>query len=416
MHSLVTTCKDFKHDRRGTIAIIFGLVAMVFFIVIGLAIDTGRAYRAHSKIGAAVDAAALAAAKGLLGSSLTDVEVKALAQRMFDENIKSKGGFDFTINTFSVDVDRDSNAVSISVQAEVPTTLGGLAGFNKFDVPVTSVALFDSKDIELSLSLDMTGSMRGQKTEDLKTATRDLIEILLPDAGTANKVRIGFAPFAASVNAGTYAGPATDYRSPDNCVYERDGAEKTTDAEPAGIDFLKVAGDAGVTTRQNVCPSNARVLPLTDQKSTLLSQVNNFQASGATAGHLGTAWAWYLVSPEWASIWPATATPDPYHNGKTIKAVILMTDGVYNTYGGNYGNGVPRDNSEADAQALCGNMKNKEVIVYSIGFQLNDARATAVLQNCATSPTHFFRAEDGDQLRAAFRDIAVQLNSLRLSK
>jgi hypothetical protein len=120
-------------------------------------------------------------------------------------------------------------------------------------------------------------------------------------------------------------------------------------------------------------------------------------------------------------VWPSASRPADYKDGKTVKAVVLMTDGVYNTFGG----ACDRDCSNRSAQArnsqdlarsLCRNMKDKNVVVYSVGFMLDDASAEAVMRDCATSLGTFYRAENGNQLRQAFRDIAEDLMKLRLSQ
>ncbi len=294
---------------------------------------------------------------------------------------------------------------------------------SSFTVPKSSVAIFDSKDIEVALQLDLTGSMSGHKITDLKNATRNLIDILLPDSPTGQKLRIGFAPFSAGVNAGTYLKAVDGNRSSVNsCVYERRAAtNEKTDAAPAGSsDSFKIKSD--LTGSVQACPSTALV-PLTDNKSQLKSIVNTFAAISSTAGQLGASWAWYLLSPNWASVWPGSSEPAPYSDGVTIKTVILMTDGVYNTVGGvNWG-----DNSTQAVQAsklsvdICNNMKAKGIVVYTVGFDLNNAgqqmqRAIDTLTSCASEPAKFYRAEDGDALDAAFRQIAQDIVSLRLSK
>ena len=52
---------------------------------------------------------------------------------------------------------------------------------------------------------------------------------------------------------------------------------------------------------------------------------------GGTAGHIGTAWAWYTLSPNWSSLWPSAASPSPTARRTCDKIAILMTDGEYNT-------------------------------------------------------------------------------------
>ena len=52
------------------------------------------------------------------------------------------------------------------------------------------------------------------------------------------------------------------------------------------------------------------MVPLSDDKAYLRRTVEGYRDGGTTAGHLGTAWGWYLVSPEWAggfAFWVALA-------------------------------------------------------------------------------------------------------------
>jgi hypothetical protein len=61
-------------------------------------------------------------------------------------------------------------------------------------------------------------------------------------------------------------------------------------------------------------------------------------------------------------------------------------------------------------------MKDQKVTVYSVGFMLDDPLAETILKSCASSTSTFFRAENGEQLRTAFRLIAEDLMRLRLSQ
>jgi hypothetical protein len=162
-------------------------------------------------------------------------------------------------------------------------------------------------------------------------------------------------------------------------------------------------------------------MALSDDNSALKRAIARLRSGGSTAGHLGTAWAWYLVSPEWSPVWPSASRPVAYGDKKTIKAVVLMTDGVYNTFGGQCDRGCSNTSAQArDSQRvaaeLCRNMKDRSVKVYSIGFKLDDRRAETILRECASSALTFYRAENGDQLRQAFRQIAEDLLRLRLSQ
>jgi len=61
-------------------------------------------------------------------------------------------------------------------------------------------------------------------------------------------------------------------------------------------------------------------------------------------------------------------------------------------------------------------MKNKDIVVYTIGFELDTASAIDILEQSATDPSHHFLAENGDELRQAFPEIAFRIAQLRLSK
>ncbi|MFV0298200.1 MAG: pilus assembly protein TadG-related protein [Hyphomicrobiaceae bacterium] len=408
---------SFRDNTQGTVAIIFGLCIFVLFLAVGLAIDTGRVMHAKSTLADAADAAALAAAKELKQSNLTDQEVRDLALKYFEANITGHGGNYAEVQSFQVQIDRNQNSVRLDIASTVPTVFGPLAGINTIDVPNTSVAIFDSKDIEVGLQLDITGSMcyPCSKIDALKDAVAGaggLLDILMPDSGTTNHVRVGLAPFAAGVNAGRYAGAVSDFRvGSDNCVYERrDEALQATDEAPIGSNAsFKVRADL---PGAYACPSSAEVVGLTNDKSMLRSEIDSWRTGGSTAGHLGAAWAWGLVSPKWASIWGGTP-PAAYHDGRTYKYVILMTDGTYNTVGGRQSpSNVPK--SKKFAQDTCTAMKADGVIVYTIGFQVPNGDKPG-LRNCASSSSKFYDAADGETLKAAFRAIAEEINSLRLS-
>jgi hypothetical protein len=406
--------RGFFEAEDGTVAILFALCAIPVFLTVGLAFDFGRVYHAERKLSGAVDAAVLAAAKVLRDGGASDDQVTAVAEEFFQENMRGSGGSYARVKAFNVVIDHSRNAITADVEADVPTVFFKIAGFDKVSVPKSSAAVYDIKDIELGLQLDVTGSMAGRKLSDLKSAVGDLLDIMLPDGGTTNRVRIGLAPFAAGVNAGDYGRAVSGGRATDGCVYERRlPADQSNEAPPIVTLALKARADLGGASS---CPANAQVMPLTNDREGLRREVSRWTAAGSTAGHLGTAWAWYLVSPEWSSIWPGASRPAPYRTAGTTKAVILMTDGIYNTVGGvNHGDYSPTaTRSTRFAQETCESMRAQGIVVYTIGFEAPSAAKDA-LRTCASDAGKFYDAANGDQLRDAFRAIAAELNNLRLA-
>lgn len=410
-------------DRDGAIAMLFGLMAFAFAMMSGMALDYSRVIHTRGKLTAAVDAAALAAGKALLDGRMTDGEITQMAKDYFTNNMNSDSGLFGSIGEPDIHIDRTTSSIVIDATAVVPMTLTRMAGFEDITLPVNSATTFEQQDIELSLALDLTGSMNGPgKLSALKTATKDLVDILLPDAGTPNEVRIAFAPYSSGVNAGQYAAAAAGQAS-NGCTYEREGANPTGDQAPGLNNYLKVIGDAGINNNGS-CPSSAPVVALTDDKDVLKTTVDSYTAGGATAGHLGTQWAWYLLSPNWASVFGRNSQPEAYNDPNTMKAMILMTDGLFNTVGGTwYGDSSQQaDQSQAWTVEMCNNMRAQGVTVYTVGFQLDDIsnsynrdRATQTLLDCAGNPNRFYDADNPDELSTAFATIANQLNNLRLT-
>jgi len=174
---------------------------------------------------------------------------------------------------------------------------------------------------------------------------------------------------------------------------------------------------------------------LTNDKTLLKRRIDKLQIAGSTAGQMGTAWAWYALSPKWAYLWPSANRPAAYHTEKLQKIAILMTDGEYNTAhcngvvakdsGSGSGDNTTKINCNANnavsntqAQQLCTAMKNNTgITVYTVLFALdNNQTAINTLRNCASDESKFYNAADGDALRMAFRDIALQVAKLRLSQ
>lgn len=409
--ALLKTKRDFSKDEGGSVAILFALMVIVLSFVAGMALDYSRVNHSNQKLGAAADAAALAAGRALQDGRYSDSDIQDLAMAYFRENIENSGGSFADISNVNVSINRSNATVTFQVDSNVPMTLTKVMGYQNVNLPVTSAVTFDQTDIELGMALDITGSMRGRKLADLKTAAKDLLDILMPDAGTSHKVRIGIAPYAASVNAGPYAADVSDNASIDGCVWERTGPQAFTSAAPGQGTFLSAGAaplDIDPTEGRSTysCPS-ASVTPLSEEKSVLKQTINNLRAGGFTAGHIGAAWAGYLVSPEWSTIWPAASAPVDYNDTDTLKVALLMTDGIFNTA---YANGT----SDYQAVEVCNSMKNNDVLVYAIGFQAPSG-AQETLRSCASGDDYYFKADDGEELRTAFISIAKQLSNLRLS-
>jgi hypothetical protein len=296
----------------------------------------------------------------------------------------------------------------------------GLIGYDKVPVRSVSEANFSTTPVEISMVLDVTGSMNDfGKLGSLKLAATNAIDILLPATDLNSKVRIGLVPYSAGVNLKGNLASLASGQNNYTCMTERTNnpySDVSYASEPVGAD------------RRARC-SNSLVRPLTANSKILKQDIRNLVAEGATAGHLGIAWGYYMLSEKWQKLWEKESAAPSDYDGKTKKIAILMTDGSFNTYF----KGVPNTQSpfggkEAesanDSKGLCTDMKkqkngNPGIIVYSIAFKAPN-NAKQILQNCATpddtKTTYYYDADNEAQLIAAFREIATSIKSLRLTR
>ncbi|MCC2113724.1 MAG: hypothetical protein KDJ16_16935 [Hyphomicrobiales bacterium] len=417
---LVELAGAFRHDQNGTVAMIFALALVPLLLMVGLAVDYSNASRLRSHLGDALDSAVIAAAKELESGNTDQAALQQLARDIIDANLAGRGGSS-KLSTFALAMNVEDGSVRIDATITVDTYLMALAGYDKIDIVNNATAKASSRDVELVMALDVTGSMGGSKITDLRDAAKDLVDILLPDEKAKKKVRIGLVPYSQGINAGPYADTSTNGEST-RCATERDGASAANDDSYSG---------APLHNGTSSCPGN-EILPMTNVATTLKQRIDALSATGRTAGQTGIGWSWYMLSPNWSSLWPADSKPEPYLDEKNMKVAVLMTDGQFNTYydwDWVYNRRLGRweyvwteisgsSVSEQRARTLCDNMKStsRDIVIYSVAFKAPTS-AKNLLKYCATNATtHYFDAENGAELRTAFRIIANDVNRLRLTE
>ncbi len=228
----------------------------------------------------------------------------------------------------------------------------------------------------------------------------------------------------------TTASGNTRVREISQCVTERVGSEQYTSASYAtkGVGYHYPAGTGNLA-----CSSDNQLVPLTANKTTLNTEIDDLTTTGSTAGHIGLAWGYYALAPSWNTLWP-NASQHAGEMGATdlVKAMVMMTDGEFNTgyckgviandsgYGNN--NDQISCNAEnggfyAQATSLCNAIKADGIHLYTVGFAIAAGSSEDnFLKGCATSNEHYYLASNGAQLTAAFKSIAKSISLLRLAK
>lgn len=450
LHHIVN---HYRRSTLGAVAVAFGLALPVLLCSTGVAVDASRGWLVKQRLSSALDASALAAAS----SSSDEEEIQSMVEDFMAANYP-----DDRIGLL-VDVDAtfddEENLVTVTAQADVETMFMQLFGFNTLDVTAeVEVKRANRTNIELAMVLDVSGSMSGDRIDDLMEAAGDMVDIIVSDDQDTVYSKIAIAPYSMGVNVGSYAtsvrgsissGTCTspgcnNYRFTNangdsrtlpisTCVSERTGANAYTDVAPT---TAATRVGRNYVASNNPCPTST-IMPLTSDKDALHEHIEDLNIGGSTAGHIGLAWGWYLVAPAWGYLWADDESePAAYNTENLVKVVVMMTDGDFNTP---YCNGVIARNaltgsgsaadhincnatngaSYSQAASLCTAMKqaDRNIVIYTIGFDVAESAAAVNFMNtCATDSSHVYMAADGDDLKRAFRNIAGDILSVYVSK
>jgi Flp pilus assembly protein TadG len=173
------------------------------------------------------------------------------------------------------------------------------------------------------------------------------------------------------------------------------------------------------------------ILPLTADKSTVITMVQGLIAKGGTNILEGLMWGWRVLSPD-----PPFTEGRPYNGVENSKYLILMTDGqnwhqassnhnksTYHSFGyavkgrlgATYTTSALIAQMNSKTLAACENAKYAGVKVYTVAFRLDDAATRTMLATCASSATAAYAAADGAALVSAFESIARDISKLRIA-
>ncbi|MEM0899477.1 MAG: pilus assembly protein [Pseudomonadota bacterium] len=401
--ALSATTKRFLDDRSGNFAVLLGILSPMLFVGAGLMLDTTRLYTVQAKLNDAIDAAVLATTQDLTLGNILPEDVEDEVRRWVLSNVEETFLHDYPLNLDAIIVDRTARTVEIEASTTVPMILMQIAGIDERPVTSFTKAEYSNINVEVAMALDVTGSMSGSKIRSLKRAAQTGIDELFPNSEAEQRIRVGLVPYASTVNIDPIIDEVTVTGGNSDCVFERTGSEAETVAIPDNAAPLN-----GASNRDCV---QSEIVPLTNDRAALKSEISSLRTGGWTAGHLGITWTRYMLTAGWAGIWGADAAPSAVN---TRKIAIIMTDGEFNTFLSAGPKGTQGPASNAMARTQCNAMKAAGITVYTIGFQLNQISAQQVMNDCATSSSTAYLADNEGQLTAAFREIARDINSLKL--
>lgn len=377
--------------------------------------------------------------------------------------------------TATLTADEDGTLVKdveivLGKEADAATELADLRARESRNITssVTGSAEERIGNVEIAMVLDVSGSMRqNSRMTRLKTAANEFLDTVLKD-DNEDVVSVSIVPYDEGVSLGSSL--YNSLRSELSVVHRHNYSHclEFDDYEfgQTGLDWNKTYEQMQHTRLysswgfQCSNDNHDRIQVLSQNRTALQTQVNALQPSGNTHIFLGMKWAAALLEPSFNTIVddliqdgladPAFWNrPAAFDDVETLKTIVLMTDGentssyrvqdwaysrsshyvhwnnwsimgylqryvrssqhhhyYYTKYWNSYGDTL-LDN-------ICSAAKDDGIVIWSIGFEVDDHGAD-VMQDCASSPSHFFRVE-GIEISDAFDAIARQINQLRLTQ
>ena len=335
----------FGREEDGN-AIILTLFMFVFMLIMaGLGIDLMRHEMERTHLQATLDSAVLAGAGAPIGSEVDDV--KAIIEDYFAKSDMTE----YLHEIQGDDIETTLNATRAYAEASMTldTYLMKLSGVDQLKAAGAAEAEVRTPKLEVSLVLDVSGSMEGSKMTNLKSAAKKFVTTILDGSEPGNTV-ISLVPFSWNVAPGREIYDALtvnethDYSS---CLrfyssdYNSAGINPSTYYDQQIYTSLYGGFDSLDAEWRSCFPEErAQILPYSMSEADLYARITALDADGNTSAHIGMKWGAALLDPQFSSVFTALQAPgvdvvddslsnipSSYTEGDTLKIIVLMADG-----------------------------------------------------------------------------------------
>ncbi|RXV66452.1 hypothetical protein C6W92_04655 [Roseovarius sp. A46] len=341
----------FLRDEGGSVTAFAFFVFLMMLLVGGLALDTMRHEMVRARMQVTLDRAVLAGAK-----SSDAAQARATVEDYFDKAELAQ----YLEAERDADIQIYLNSARVAARASgtLDTYLMKLAGVETLDVGGVSAAEVRVPKLEISLVLDVSGSMGGTKISRLRDAAKQFVSTILEKSTPGNAV-ISVVPFSWSVTPpktifDTLAVDVTHNYS--TCLRFREA-----DYGHATLTSGKSALSNGVPVDQMIYTSlyggfdnlndswrscftdeYMQFLPYSMNETALHAKIDSLQADGNTSGHDGMNWGAALLDPSFRQVSAElintgevdaslSHVPSDYNEPETLKVVVMMGDGANTT-------------------------------------------------------------------------------------
>ena len=337
----------FRREERGSLVLLGLYFFLIMLLVAGLAVDLARFEHRRTALQNTLDRAILAAAD--IGQVLEPEDVV--------EDYFARAGLGAVPVTVTVDEGLNFRTVSARTSVEVPTLFVRTLGVESFAGPALGTAEERIGNVEISLVLDVSGSMgwtasgtQETKIALLRDAATEFVETMFDTVQApgvpAGKLSINIVPY----NQQAVIGPdlaahfaLTTEHAASACADFGSADYAQTAITPVQVLPRTAVADARntSTTPQFVeCQDSAaaRILAWEGSETVLTTRIGQLTAGGDTAIDIGMKWGVALLDPALRPVVtdriaagtvaaPLTGRPFDYSDTEAMKVVVVMTDG-----------------------------------------------------------------------------------------
>lgn len=339
--------RRFARNEDGSFIVFVVLTFLLIVATTGMGVDMMNFERDRANLQATLDRAVLAAA---------DLDQTLPPSDVVKSYLATSGSPGTLVGEPIVVSGLGSRKVTATADVLVNTNFMRLSGVKTLKARVTSTAEESIGSVEISLVLDMSGSMNDPSAEAgktkiqvLRSAAKDFVTLMLNKTGES-KISMSIIPYATQVNAGegilgkfTKVSSEHDYS---HCLNFSGSQFSDASIDPnavhertAHFDPWRYSNGAEQYPKYRVCPTRAgsEITPVTDDIDVLHQRIDQLTASGNTSIDLGMKWGSAMLDPQFRGIVSKLAqegtVPTKYnnrpeeYNSDVLKIVIVMTDG-----------------------------------------------------------------------------------------
>ena len=196
--------RRFGASQEGQVALTFALAFLPALLMVGAAVDYGRAVAQRSNLQQATDATVLAIAHNGLTSASTVATLTPPTSTYLNGLMPG-----VTLKSGGLTLSAGNTKLCIATTLTVPTAIMSIANITSLSVGASACAQPPSSStFEVALALDNSGSMAesaggATKIAALKQGAQALVDILDPSGTTSPTTAISLVPFTALVNVGS---------------------------------------------------------------------------------------------------------------------------------------------------------------------------------------------------------------------